>query len=214
MTKDGVAGARLSTSLDRQQAPVASGKPSAHLLPVRMQRGTVAYKRPFARRRADCFSVSSRVHPARPSTIMTDDNRTRPPSAGRKSRLRRRATNHARWCRRARRNRYAARARRHERAVAARRRYFAPSASTSTPSPVGSARTGARIRPATSRAASLPAKSACRGWSSCSTASASDHAGSFPAIRSTPSPTQMQDGGRCRPRDRHARLLATRTRSP
>jgi peptidoglycan/xylan/chitin deacetylase (PgdA/CDA1 family) len=82
MTKDGVAGARLST-ISRPAAGTWSLRESAPALPLAGAHATwdccIASVRSIAAERI-VFLFPRVFHPARPSTIMTDDNRTRPPS--------------------------------------------------------------------------------------------------------------------------------------
>ena len=172
---------------------VASGKPSA--LPLAGANATwdccVASVRSIAAERI-VFLFPRVFHPARPSTIMTDDNRTRPPSrAARASyapRYQPRSLVPSRTAQSVRSARSSPRT-----GGGGRRRYFAPSASTSTPSPAGSARTGRELARTTSRAASLPAKSACRGSLKLfDRLGIQAPAGSFPATRSRPSPRRAR----------------------
>ena len=212
---DGDQAPALVRTISRPAAGTWSHRESRRrcLLPVRMQRGTVALQASVRSPPSGLFFCSLACFIQRGRAPHDRNNRTRPPSgaarAGYAPRYQPRSLVTSQGGATARSARAMPRSGR-----AARRRFFAPSASMSMPSPAGSARMAASTRPATFRAACSPAKSARRGWSSCSIASAFGPAGSSPATRSTPFPTQMQDGGRCRPRDRHARLFATKTRSP
>ena len=92
------------------------------------------------------------------------------------------------------------------------RRSSAPSGSTWTPSPGGSAPTAARIRPATSRGACSRARWGCRGWWSCSGASASAPTWFIPGHSVETFPDQCRHGGRT-PATKSG-CTATRTKTP